>query len=241
MRKLATAICLSALMASGAVQAQWEGNWLIGVSGGWAEREGNLYLSTFDTDVEELTVVGNNLEDSGWDWGILGGYQARCNGWLVGVELNVDWANRHNDNTYQYTDVDGDSFVVSADYKRDTNVGLTGRLGFQVAQFVLPYIRAGVETSRDRLSINAVTAGSSSMQAFAVSGSERVYRFVAGIGAEIPVPMVTGLSARAEYDYHSKGRSVDAQGFATDAVTFVNANTKQRVNSGIIALVYNFM
>ena len=66
-------------------------------------------------------------------------------------------------------------------------------------------------------------------------------RGVFGIGAEIPVPMVCGLSLRGEYDYHTNGRGVNAYGIATDGETLVNASTKQNMNSVIASLVWNFL
>jgi len=57
----------------------------------------------------------------------------------------------------------------------------------------------------------------------------------------MPVPVWTGLSFRAEYDYHSKGRAVTAQTVASDGVTLVTASTKQGANTGKLSLVWNFM
>ena len=250
MKKLSTVLCLSAaLMASNAVQAQWEYNWLVGVTGGWAEREGTVYLNAAELNanlqVIDEVALSTKLKHSGWVWGLLGGYQARCNGWLVGLELNVDWANRHQSNNFQYSTDATDSYAANADYKRDTNVGLSVRLGHQIAQYFLAYLRAGAETSRDRLTVSAVNTTAAVTDSFTISESRRVYRGVFGIGAEIPVPMVEGLSARAEYDYHTKGRNVHAQGLDVNTtggiVAAVSADTKQHANSGTLALVWNFM
>ena len=87
----------------------------------------------------------------------MGGYQARCNGWLVGLELEVDWMSNGSTTNFQFTDANSVSWSGSAQYKRETNVGLTGRLGYQVAPCLLPYMRAGIETSRDKVAFNGGT------------------------------------------------------------------------------------
>jgi opacity protein-like surface antigen len=269
MSKLGTALCLTtALLASGAAQADWKYNWLVGVSGGGFERPGHIEAYEYEgfpvgvptgtTPFTTLTISDSEFfQNSGWVWGLFAGYQAMCNGWLWGVELNVDWENRHKERNYQF--VQGSSvFNVDATYKRETTVGLSGRLGFEMASWVMPYIRAGIETSRDKLeadSLLVVSAGgrSSGVVGFEdADGSRRNWRFVLGIGGEIPVTAVPGLSVRAEYDYHSKGKRVSTDVVTVDtgvtgqppvvSVTdnFV-ANARLEEHTGKISLVYNFM
>ena len=108
------------------------------------ESEGNLNLILQDTVAPSLTFI--TFRHSGWDWVYLGGYQARCNCWLVGLELEVDWMSNGSTTNFQYTDADSDSWSGSAQYKRETNVGLTARLGYP-SPCLLPYIRAGLNTT----------------------------------------------------------------------------------------------
>jgi len=240
MKKLGIALCLSStLFAAAAVQAGgWETNFLLGISGGYAGTDGKLnYTMTSPAGVG--TAFTRNLSDSGFMWGLLGGYQGRCNGWLLGGELNVDWWDHSGDKNLAFTDGTGAGWSGTTSFKRETNVGLTGRLGYEVASYFMPYLRAGVETSRDKLSFNA----SNSAQTLTLGGENgrRAYRFVGGIGAEIPVPVVMGLSFRVEYDYHSRGRAVGVSGVASDNATGFSASTKQHANSGRASLVWNFL
>lgn len=245
MKKLLTSLCLSSvLLAAPAAQAQWECNWLVGISGGWMETSGNLHLNAYNsTNNTNISTVSQGISHSGWDWGVLGGYQMRCNGWLMGLELNVDWMSNGGNTAFQFTDSESSSWSGTGDYKRETNVGLTARLGMQVSPCFLPYVRAGLETSRDKVSFDAAfvnVAGTETHYAN-ISGSRRSWRGVFGIGAEVPIPMVCGLSLRAEYDYHTNGRTVSAYGVADNNTTVVSASTKQHMNSVIAALVWNFL
>lgn len=251
MKRIATALCLSSIvLAAPAVQAQWQCNWLVGISGGWLEQDGNINVTLNDTTnvTQPLTLISTGAEHSGWDWGILGGYQVRCNGWLMGLELEVDWAGHNHNNNFQFVDSNNRSWAGTAHYKRDTNVGLTARLGYQVSPCLLPYVRAGIETSRDKVSFTGATTyitGTTNPVTHYINGSadgsRRSYRGVFGVGAEMPIPMVCGLSFRAEYDYHTNGRNVDSNVVANDRTTIVSASGKHHANSVIAALVWNFL
>ena len=90
MKKYATMLCLSSLIFAAPAQAQWQWNWLMGFSVGWMEAHGSLDLGLNDfsavAPIPNLTSVSHSIDRSGWDWGVLGGYQARCNGWVVGLK-----------------------------------------------------------------------------------------------------------------------------------------------------------
>jgi len=246
MKKLKLALCLStALLASSAAQAGWQGNWLVGVSGGYNWGSGDINI-----DVVDVTPVpGANPIDvsqggnhNRWMWGLLGGYQAKCNQWLLGGELNVDWQNHKDNKSFSYSQHTGQTTGAIASFDREVTVGLTARLGYEVSCWLMPYIRAGIETSRDKVAFNSEELPSTVIMS--AEGSKRSYRFVAGIGAEVPVPVVDGLSFRLEYDYHSKGKSVNdssvssiVPGFNQTAVTI---SSKPSHNSAKASLVFNF-
>jgi hypothetical protein len=72
---------------------------------------------------------------------------------------------------------------------------------------------------------------------------------VAGLGLEVPLsgfPWTSGISvlqdfsARIEYDYHGKGRSIGASGIASDRLTLVANSMEPHEQSGIVSLVWNF-
>lgn len=247
MNKFGTALCLSsALLVSGVAQAAWQGNWLIGVSGGYAESEGELELTMFHP-LGFQTNFNKDFENTGFIGGIFGGYQAVCNRWLWGLELNVDWQDLDSDNNFAFTDFTDRGWAVSSNYDRDVVVGLTGRLGYQISRCFMPYIRVGAEISNNDLNFSAIRDPNnlpvSSDVFFALNGSRHVTRFVGGIGAEMPVPVskLAGLSIRVEYDYHAGGRVIEVNGVASDNATFVATSMSPRVNSAKASLVWNFI
>ncbi len=240
MRKLGTALCLSALLvASSAAQARgWEGNWLFGASAVYGKGHGTLNTTVYDVATDtEVTSFGIDIDRKGWGWGLLTGYQARCNGWLVGGELAVDWPN-HKHSTSYTSNLVGTDVAGVAEYHQDVVVALTGRLGFAINSFFLPYLRAGIETGRDKIELSASQAGVNFLN---LSDRRQSVRFVGGIGAEIPVPVLDGLSARVEYNYHSKGGRVSADGQTVDGVYTVHSDIHGHANTGKLSLVYNFI
>lgn len=241
MKKVRTILGLtSALLMSTAAQA-WESNWLLGVSGGWTNISGNAEYSFSEAPFDQPVFLGDadDSDNSGSIWGVFAGYQARCNGWLLGGELNVDWHDHNDGNDFAFTDLDDEAWVGNTHFKRETVVGLTGRLGYAVSSFFMPYLRAGIETSRDKLEIEATNVPDNIV--VSADGSRRSYRFVGGVGAELPVPALMGLSIRAEWNYHSRGRSINADTLASDNVTVVNVSAKPHENTAKISLVWNII
>lgn len=247
MKKLGIALISSTLLAS-AAQAHWEGNFLAGISGGYAQRSG--HVNTNITHYNDLqTTSSDRLKDSNGIWGFLAGYQARCNGWLVGGELNIDWWNSNNDKSYNFTDVNGRNWDSSLSFGRNANVGLTARVGYDISSYFIPYLRAGIETNKNKLSYTASSADGTgvapgSAVAASLDESKRSYHFVGGAGIEFALATFStleGLSLRLEYNYHAPSRSTGASVLADDGVSVVHADTKQRANSGKASLVYNFL
>lgn len=248
MKKLTAIACLSTLLMSPlAVQAGWKGNWLLGVSAGYNWHDGDLDFTFVDNSTPALWAVPfeNDFDTKNWSWGILGGYQAKCNQWLLGLEVNVDWENETNTNSFAFNVPPPSTLDISAtgDYKRDATIGLTGRIGYEVVCWLMPYLRAGIETSRDRFTVNAEEVNGAVV---ALSDSERSWRFVGGIGAELPVPYLAGLTFRAEYNYHSRIRTLDdTQAWVSTTNLpvqnlFAQANTHNYTNSLKASFVYNF-
>lgn len=241
MKKIGIILCLSSvLFAVPSAQAAWEENWLVGVTGGYANRDGNLNVNHGSpAPGRQVAIINQALDESGFMWGLLVGYQARCNGWLFGGELNIDWRNLNENQAFAFTDGLSQGWNATASYNQDTVVGLTGRFGYEVTPCFMPYVRFGAETGDDSLNYRAATVSGTAIAA-SVDGSRRQYRFVGGIGAEMPIPMLACLSFRLEYNFYSKGKGVDASGFASDNLTFVNANGRVKTSAGKAALVYNF-
>ncbi len=269
MKKLGTAICLSsALLASTAVQADWQGNWLVGVSGGYGVREGKEYITIINATAPfegAETAFDQRFKDNGWLGSIFGGYQWKCNRWLLGTELNVDWRGYEDGQDFVFAEADSSlnaafgvgpvAWIASTKYKRDWAVGLTGRMGYELAPYLMPYIRLGAEWSRDKLNFNAfrqpnvvlvgpLPPAPVAFPGISVSESshKNSYRAVIGVGVEAPIPTVAGingLTVRAEYDFHYRGKTVGATVAASDNLTLVNTSMNPHEQSAILSLVWN--
>ncbi|HRE30497.1 MAG TPA: hypothetical protein PLD88_00850, partial [Candidatus Berkiella sp.] len=118
----------TALLASTAAQA-WEGNWLLGVSAGGAWHKNNdVHFTLTDTAIPSTeTATFSNDNDSDFIWGFLGGYQARCNSWLFGAELNIDWRDDHA-HSFNHTTVAVGPVTGTVTRDNDYVVGLTARI-----------------------------------------------------------------------------------------------------------------
>lgn len=252
MKKIGILLCLSSsLFAASAAQAGWEGNWLLGVSGGWA------WHSDRDADVTiihpapggEITSyqVGDLGDNNNFIWGLLAGYQARCNGWLLGGEVNVDWRKRNDDDT-TFSIVDPVDGVITGSVSGNSHnamVGLTARIGYEVSRYFLPYIRLGAEVTRAN-DVNFVAIAPAAAVPYSVAyNSDRNHRwgFVGGVGAEFPVPLCNALSLRAEYNYHSHSKHDDIAALASDLGTLytISGNGNRHENTGKASLVWNFL
>lgn len=239
MKKIGMTVCLSlALLGSTAAQA-WKGNWLAGVSGGYASRQGNMDLNIIQDNLTQ-TTVSHDLSENGFVGGLFAGYDTFCNNWMLGGELKVDWHDSDDNNGFYFADNLGTATIANATYDRGTTVGLSGRMGFALSRYLMPYLRLGVEGSRDKLSLSTVNAAAPSVSA-SIDERRWVYRGLAGVGLELPIPKWEQLSFRAEYNFLSHGRSVTANGVASNNVTFLSASATQRTNEGRASLVWNFI
>ncbi len=247
MKKHILAMCGFALFASSA-QAEWEPNWLLGISGAYNwnnndDFEGNIFHAITGRATNFVRNNDSGDGENNWSWGFLGGYQAMCNGWLLGTELSIDWQdNTHEgDDVVAFTDANTPNrgWTGNADFHRDYAIALTGRIGYQVYPFLIPYIRAGAETSRDKISFSLFTPAGVPYLIANGDGRRQSYRFIAGLGTEVPIPVVNGLTFRAEWNYHTKGHVVEASGLANDNSTVAVVSNHQSINTGKVSLVYN--
>jgi opacity protein-like surface antigen len=242
MKNIKSLICLSsALVLSTPAMAAWEGSWLLGLSAGYGARSGDATASiAYPAPSTVLTDIVHDNKDSGFLWGALAGYQARCNGWLFGAELNVDWHDYDDAESFAYTNGLLQPTSGSFAFDRGTVLGLSFRAGYELNPYIMPYIRLGAETSDDDLTFSTTTNTATGVNAV-ITGSERTVRFLGGLGVEMPIPAVSGLTTRWEYNYHSQGKVVDARGYSSDLATFLTAGSKPDTHSGKFSLVYNFM
>ncbi|MBS0290417.1 MAG: porin family protein [Proteobacteria bacterium] len=227
-----------ALLFCTAAKAQWESNWLLGLSAALAEREDKLDLTINHGD-EFFSGFSNDQDDNGFVAGILGGYQIRCNDWLFGAELNAQWQDLGQENITAFTDALEHGIELNAQYRQRNIIGLSGRAGYEMFPGFLPYLRLGVLTSRDKLTV--VGASLDPASSFDIEGDRQVYRWMGGVGVESPICMLMGLSIRAEYNFQSKGGVVEATGLNFDNVSFAAAHMRPKTHQLLVALVLNFV
>ncbi len=234
---LSLAILCSALGAISQAHASWypnwkpswEGNFMLGASVGYGERLDNVdltlvYTSPFATIPTSFII--EDYTDNGYFSGIFAGYQFRYKRFQIGAEINVDWDNLQDTHYYSFSDANaqtllpGFAYNAMARYERGTTVGISARIGYEITRCFMPYFRLGVEQSHDQLT--AAFAGDPAIYNFGVvmQGRSLQRRYVIGIGTEIPLPLVPFIAGRFEYDYHSRGRNVEALGIINDGIGF---------------------
>jgi opacity protein-like surface antigen len=242
------ACVLTSLLLPISAQAEWKNNWLLGISGGYSSHETD-FDNTFvllPPGIAPFSFSTNyDFDANPWLLGLLGGYQMRCNRWLMGAELSFDWENNVKQN-YAYGEMaflPDTAYSGSATYKRETTIGLTARIGYEATCWLMPYLRLGVETSRDKLEVDmrSFSNANADPHTYSASTENRSYRFVGGVGLELPMIQCTGLSARAEYNYISSSRDLNVNSLWSDP-QFQSIFNFHNNHTNVIkaSLVYNF-
>ncbi len=234
--------------AANAWTTNWllEGSWLVGISAGWAERDGDIntviYHPAPGLQITNYPTPSNRSFDSGKLWGLLVGYEVACNNWILGVEANMDWQDkvkRGDDNILPFTDALNQGWVYAPHYQNNAVIGLTGRIAYQVFTYFVPYIRLGAEFSDNKLSYSANDPVIPRNFVYA-DGRRHMTRFLAGAGVEVPLPnIMEGLSLRGEYNYHSHGTTVEVRGLANDIATLWVVDARVSTHSGKASIVWN--
>ncbi len=248
-----------ALFAMPCVQAE-PGSFLIGASGGFAGRSSNMSLGMIYTNPAVAfagippTYIIEDYDDSGLFYGFLAGYQAQCENWILGLELNVDWEKMGQDHPFAFSDTNamlgevGLGWNGNFKYQREVVIGLTARMGyvFESLMYFMPpvyitYLRAGVEASKD--TFEASYSGHPPFYPVATSSKTTQWplRFVVGGGVEFPI-RDTGIGIRMEYNFHSAGQTLETDSFIIDN-TIINPTFNSAMNPIIqsvkLAVVYN--
>lgn len=236
------------------------GYFLLGASGGYAARSSNVSVDVIYNNpaAQFATIPASNViedyDDNGPIYGVLAGYQARCENWLLGGELNVDFEKIDELHPFAFSDVgaangaNGLGWNGTFKYTRDYTIGFSLRMGYEIESLrlfippvFLPYLRAGVQMSKDTL--EATYRGNNVVYPFSTSSTYRKwpYRFFAGAGCELPI-LDTHASIRFEYNYYSSGQTVETQSSINDnGIVNPSFNTAMNpiIQSGKIVLVWN--
>jgi len=238
---LLMAIGAMAVRAGGWEQA-WPGNWVVGLSTGYGNRYGDSLTTLTNVNALQFPAAAytRNISDRGWVWGGLAGYQWIWHKYLVGGELNLE---RHDIDKRHALAFSGPGNTIgwsgNVRYENKTLLGLSGRAGYAIRSYFMLYARLGFTLARDNLNVSffSVTGNPNSI---ALQETHWIHRFLTGIGAEIPLVPRCHTTLRLEYNYYSKGRTLEAQGTITNGVfpAFVSS-LQPAMKVGKIALVWN--
>lgn len=221
----------------------WDKNFLLGIYGGYADKDGRantrVRYGAFN-NVTPANVV-TDVSDLGAVYGILGGYQGKCQQWLFGGEFTLE---RHPINdVHQFAFSDPAAIFNwqgSAQYRRDWMTGFTFRGGYQFADYFMPYVRLGIETGQDIYEAS-LTSNIANVPPLYLQNKKWIWRFLSGAGIEIPI-QCTRLAMRMEYQFHSKGKTIEVDQVFTDGLInpITNSEMQPKTQTFIFAIVSNF-
>lgn len=232
------------------VNASWPrypaDGWIVGGSLAHADLKGELHTQIdYRGTPTVITPVATEIRDKGTLYGFFIGYQQIRQRWLMGVEGSVDWLNV--DRTHRFAFNDAANFLTwtsNTKYQRGTAPSLSGRLGYVLLPYFIPYIRLGAEVSRDKLWSEFRTPNATTLFPYTVTpqGKAWVYRCLSGVGVEMPIPC-TVFTFRLEYNYHSKGKTVESDEGYIDGVInpMINNDLQPQMQSYRFSMVYHFL
>jgi hypothetical protein len=212
---LALSVLSATVFASTISQASYSSNFLLGGELGWArQKEGfnTQFVVPFAgfpiPPFVPITVYNHPAQsvmitDQGMIFGLLAGWQFRCNRWLAGIEGNVDFQEFEQVRNFAFTDsVTGRHGIAgSVLYDRGPVYALTLRGGYFVTPGFMPYVRVGALYSRDEATYQAnITTGFTAPLPDFSSKKDDVWGAVAGIGVEFPA-FIGPSTIRFEYTY----------------------------------------
>jgi len=208
------------LLGSGSVNAGWAtplvDNWLVGGYVGYGHRQATFQSSIYYESNPPLfpTRDAREISDTGVIAGMLLGYQAISNRCLAGIEVNLEAQPVDSQHGFAFRDDLGEfGWVGNLRYQTSLTLAVSARLGYAIATYFMPYVRLGVEFDQDdfRTSFDNTLIGN-----ITISETHWTHRFLLGFGAEVPIPNTCGITMRLEYNYHSKGRTIEPHGVIID-------------------------
>jgi len=232
-------------------------NFLIGATLGYLSQKEN-FITTYTAPTLPVSIPiyvshSEKNTDGGMIMGLLAGWQYHFHRWLFGVEGSYDY--QGFDKSHQFTYTEGNAPTAAVNnfatgtmlYDRGDIFGLTGRVGYFVTPGFMPYLRLGIQMSRDEVEYQSfigtatVTSGRTGTQTIFPDYSSKtkdVYGVVAGIGAELPT-FIGASTIRVEYNF------VRTESVIIEDNTFpIIGNHKFRYpesHMGKVSWVWNFM
>jgi opacity protein-like surface antigen len=221
------------------------GHFLAGIFGGHAVREKELHIQIQSGGFPDLQSAEyfNDLSENGLFWGGLIGYQKVYDLRLIaGVEFDIaNYSNLNHTHTIAFSDAQGlYGTFAEVSYEQDWLVDLTGRVGYALSETCIPFVRFGVEVSRDKSRI-VFTENSLGFPQITLEDRRWVYRFLTGLGIEVPIPC-RNVSIRFEYLFHSKGKTIETDAIYLDGIVnpIYYAEQQPYTHSGRLSFVWNF-
>ncbi|MBS0290413.1 MAG: hypothetical protein JSS07_10335 [Proteobacteria bacterium] len=249
-------LCVPLLFMSSAY-ADWQGNWLFGVSGIYTDRRGEVDIGTLYNGAFPLfplkTESGKRYSDIGAGYGLLAGYQITCQGWIWGIEASVDWLDISSKRAFVYPDLLPFEITLiewhaQSEYKSEVPlVALSGRMAYKMAPYFISYLRLGVEGDDESLDV-IISPGTGSMQSTVLHASRWIWHYILGVGFEVPLGC-SPITLRAEYNFHSRAEPLFAHGrihegvinpFVDQILPVFDAEMSTITNSGKVSFVWNF-
>lgn len=221
-------------------------NFLLGVSMGYVIQR-NTFVADYTTSLAGFfpgvpRTHTEEVKDSGVLFGLLAGWQWRCYRWMFGAEGSVDFSSDFQRiHKFAYGEdlppLPPIGVAGTALYDRGNIYALTGRVGYFVTPFFMPYLRLGGQVSHDEVIYQAFFGGAVVNPDFS-SRTKDVFGVVGGVGAEFPT-YIGGTTIRFEYNLAvTDTLKIEDNNFPSIGGTYRYRPLSQ---SGKISFVWNFL
>jgi opacity protein-like surface antigen len=245
-KKLLALSLISVLsMKAGVALAKSNYNFLLGVQAGAESRKGEFATSyTTAAPAPVLTTsqgARESVTDSGAVLGVLGGLQWQCERLVLGLEASADFQSFEMNRPLLFgPEVGGPAAIYSGTvvYDRGPTLSFSGRAGWFVTPFFMPYVRVGGQYSEDELSyqLNVFAAGQPPAIPDYSSTKHDVWGWNLGLGVEFPLFGPSTLRVEANYIKTDDTQINDSVG----PVFGTHQYQSPRSYAGKIAWVWNF-
>jgi len=193
-------------------------NFLVGGGVGYLSQEEDFQSVAYTSPLgTPFSIEKQRISDTARSFNLLAGWQWHCYRWLAGVEADITshtLGSDHDPRSFAFRDTSTSAYLLDVGgtlrYHRGPMLALTGRLGWFFTPGFLPYIRAGVQVSRDegQYKVTAIRTpvggggppGPSIVSDDYASDKQNIYGFVGAFGLEFPT-FIGASTLRFEYKY----------------------------------------
>ena len=162
----------------------------------------------------------------------------------MGGELNFDLQSIDKNHAFAFSDPDNlIGWAGNARYQRKNMIGISGRMGYAISQYFMPYARLGVGFSDDKLTTSF--SGNPSVYPNEIVMTATDIGYIASylaLAEKVPIPYTCGATARLEYNFYSRGRTMKGYGELIDGIispTF-ESGLQPEMRMARLSLVWNF-